>query len=218
MKQNPSETINVYKGRDVSPFLFHFVKGENPMSVLEQILKDNALKTCQYPFVCYTESPLRVMKDVLDYFQTFRSPMFAPYGIGLKKEQMFKTYGARPVIYGSSEEKNKLDKSIQWRFEQLDFENWDFSWQREWRTAGNYFELPEDDEDVIVICKQKDEIEHIKTLTDHPVISLEWVEEQHASDYIVDANMSFQLMSDLELELLKEECEELRKKYLENNK
>lgn len=223
MIQNPSETIDFYKGRDISPFLWHFVKGENPMLVLEKILKDNALKSSKHTFVSYTESPLRVMKDVLDYFQTFKdkpgcSPMFEPYGIGLKKQQMFKSYNARPVIYGTSGDKSKIAPSIQWRFEQLDFENWDFSWQREWRTEGDYFELPEDDEDVIVICRKENEVDYIKTLTDHPIISLEYVENNHASDYSVEGYAMFQLMTEWELEALREDCEELRKIYLKNVK
>jgi len=37
---NPIETINFYKGRDVSPYLYHFVKGNSPLQVLEKILKD----------------------------------------------------------------------------------------------------------------------------------------------------------------------------------
>lgn len=35
-----SEIITFYKGRDTSPYLFHFVRGSNPLSVLKQIHKD----------------------------------------------------------------------------------------------------------------------------------------------------------------------------------
>ena len=221
MKENPSDTISFYKGRDVSPYIFHFVKGRNPLSVLKQILNDNALKSSKYNYICYTESPLRVMKEVLDYFQTFKdkpgcSPMFEQYGIGIKKIQMFKSYNARPVIYGNSDEKGKLDESLRWRFEQLDYENWDFSWQREWRTEGKYLELPNDDKDVLVICRKEKEIEGLRMLTDHPIISLEWVENNHASDYTVEANASYQLMTEWELQALQEECEELKKRHLKN--
>lgn len=223
MKQSSSETINFYKSRDVSPFLFHFVKGKNPMSVLEKILKDNALKSIKHECISYTESPLRVMKNILDYFQTFKdkpgcSPMFEPYGIGLKKKKMFELYGARPVIYRASSDKKELDTSLHWRFELLDFDNWDFSWQREWRTEGKYFDLPEDDEDVIVICKKEDEVEHLKPLTNHPIISLELIENNHMSDYDAESMAYFQLMTEWELEVLKDECEELRKQYFINNK
>ena len=217
---NPIETINFYKGRDVSPYLFHFVKGDNPLWVLEQILKENALKTDKHNFISYTESPLRVMNDILDYFQVFRDkpgcrPIYEKYGIGINKKFMYEKYGARPVIYGPVEDKQLIDEELLWRFELLDFVNWDFSWQREWRTKGNYFELPEDDEDVVIICRHEKEAERLKELYGHPCVSFEYIEDNHASDYIAESYASIQLMSDFEMECLKQECEELRRKHQE---
>lgn len=216
MNTNPSETIDFYKGRDVSPFLFHFVKGDNPLRVLEQILKDNALKTNKHNFISYTESPLRVMNDILDYFQEYRDkpgcrPMYEKYGIGINKKLMYERYGARPVIYGPIEDKQLIDGSLHWRFELLDFVERNFSWQREWRTEGNYFELPEDDEDVVIICRYEKETKCLKERYDHPCISFEYIEDNHASDYIAESYASIQLLSDFEVECLREECEEIRK-------
>lgn len=216
------EVINFYKGRDISPYLFHFVKGDNPLQVLEQILKDNALKSDKYNFISYTESPLRVMNDVLDYFQMYKdkpgcSPMFEKYGIGLYKKRMYEEYGARPVIYGPLGDKKLIDKTLFWRFELLDFMKRNFSWQREWRTKGNYFELPEDDEDVVIICRYEKETECLKELYGHPCISFEYIENNHASDYIAESYANIQLMSDFELDCYKQEGEELRKMYLTNN-
>lgn len=218
MKRDPSETINFYKSRDISPYLFHFVKGNTPLQVLKQILKENALKSDKHEFICYTESPLRVMKDVLDYFQTFKGktgccPMFELYGIGLKKKDMFEKYGARPVIYGPLEDKNHMDGKLLWRFELLDFENANFSWQREWRTKGKFFELPEDNEDVIIICRYEKEVESLKELYGHPCISFEYVEKAHASDYNAESYAILQLMSNFEIECYKQEGEELKKTY-----
>lgn len=215
---NPIETINFYKGRDASPYLFHFVKGDCPLQVLEQILKDNALKSNKHNFVSYTESPLRVMNDILDYFQGYKdkpncSPMYEKYGIGINKKFMYEKYGARPVIYGPVEDKQLIDEELLWRFELLDFVNWDFSWQREWRTKGNYFELPEDEEDVVIICRYEKEAELLKEQYDHPCISFEYIEDSHASDYIAESYVGIQLMSDFEMECLKQECEELRKTF-----
>jgi len=218
MIESGSEIINFYKGRDVSPYLFHFVKGTNPFQVLEQILKDNALKSDKHNFISYTESPLRVMNDILDYFQKFRDkpgcrPMYEKYGIGINKKLMYDKYGARPVIYGTVEDKDHIDSSLHWRYEHLDFLKWDFSWQREWRTKGNYFELPEDDEDAVIICRYEKEAESFKELYGHPCISFEYIENNHASDYIAESYASIQLMSDFEIECLKQESEELRRTY-----
>lgn len=215
---NSIDTINFCKGRDVSPYLFHFVKGANPLQVLEQILKDNALKSDKHNFISYTESPLRVMNDILDYFQIYKDkpgccPMFEKYGIGLNKMKMYEKSGARPVIYGPLEEKTLIKKSFHWRYECLDFMKWDFSWQREWRTKGNYFELPEDDEDVVIICRYEKESERLKGKYGHPCISFEYIENNHASDYMAESYASIQLMSDFEIECIRQECEELRNKY-----
>lgn len=218
MIESGSETINLYKGRDISPYLFHFVKGDTPLRVLEQILKDNALKTDKHNFISYTESPLRVMNDILDYFQEFRDkpgcrPMYEKYGIGINKKFMYEKCGARPVIYGSNEDKEHIDEELLWRFELLDFVNWDYSWQREWRTKGNYFELPEDEEDVVIICRYEKETERFKQQYCHPCISFEYIDDSHASDYIAESYASIQLMSDFEMECLRKEGEELKRTY-----
>lgn len=224
MKHNPSEKIIIYKNRDVSPYLFHFVKsGEyvQPLDVLKKILKENLLIAKRYDYVSYTESPLRPMLDVLEYFQEFKDkpnckPMFEPYGIGIPKELMFKEYNARPVWYGTRDDDLLIPESLRWRFETFDMEQCDFSWQREWRTKGKTFELPEDDEDVIVICKYEIEAEALRNESNHPCISLEWVEQNHASDFDVQSYASIQMMSDFEIESLREECEEIRKKHKNN--
>ena len=101
---NPIETINFYKGRDVSPYLFHFVKGDNPLRVLEQILKDNALKSDKHNFISYTESPLRVMNDILDYFQEFKDkpgcrPMYELYMDLLKTNNLLMIHSCGGLNY-----------------------------------------------------------------------------------------------------------------------
>ena len=220
MNETGTEIINFYKGRDISPYLFHFVKGDNPLQVLKQILKDNALKSDKHDFISFTESPLRVMNDILDYFQKYIgkpycSPMYEKYGIGINKRYMYEKFGARPVIYGPHEEKQYISESFYWRYEDLDFLKWDFSWQREWRIKGNYFELPEDDEDVVIICRYEKEAERLKEQYGRPCISFEYIEDNHASDYIAESYACIQLMSDFEMEYLKQECEKLRRTHQE---
>lgn len=213
---NPIEVVKFYKGRDMSPYLFHFVKGDKPLSVLEQILNDNALKTEKHDFISFTESPLRVMADILDYFQKFKNkpncrPMYEKYGIGINKKYMYEECGARPVIYGPIEDKQLIDKTLRWRFELLDFVKRDFSWQREWRTKGNYFELPEDDEDVVVICEYEEEISSLRSMTNHPCVSLEWVVNNHATDFDVEGASVCRLLTDWEKITLREEGVKLKK-------
>ena len=124
---------------------------------------------------------------------------------------MYEKCGARPVIYGPIEDKQLIDKTLRWRFELLDFVKRDFSWQREWRTKGNCFELPEDDEDVVVICKYEEEISSLRSMTNHPCVSLEWVVNNHATDFDVEGTSVCQLLKDWEIITLREEGVELKK-------
>ena len=60
MIESSSEIIYFYKGRDVSPYLFHFVKGANPFQVLEQMLT-KCLTHCEYDY----------MPDMPDYMSDY---------------------------------------------------------------------------------------------------------------------------------------------------
>lgn len=60
------------------------------------------------------------------------NPIFAPYGIGFKKNHIF-TLGGRPAIYGKKEEVDFLPKVLKWRFVEYNPNHKDFTWLREWR-------------------------------------------------------------------------------------
>ena len=66
--------------------------------------------------------------------------MYAPYGIAIKKQHLFQL-GARPVIYGTIEEKDTLLESIKWRFEEYIPNIKDFTWLREWRLKSNLLDF-----------------------------------------------------------------------------
>lgn len=65
-------------------------------------------------------------------FNKYYNPMYAQYGIAIKKDYLF-NLGARPVIYGAKDEVNEIGKSLKWRFEEYIPNVKDFSWLREWR-------------------------------------------------------------------------------------
>lgn len=120
---------------DLSDFLFHFTKGHNAYETLCNILHDGKLiDISNRGYICFTEAPLGMLLPMFDYFQSHypNNPKYAPYGIGVNKRVVFEK-GVRPVIYGSKEEKFLLDKSIHWRFEEMNFPIPDYSWLREWR-------------------------------------------------------------------------------------
>ena len=142
---------------DMSDFLFHFTKGPNAFETLCGILEEGKLRdTNNRGYLCFTETPLSLLIPLFEYF-TKRypgNPMYAPYGIGVKKSRFFEL-GGRPVIYGKEEEKQFLDKSIQWRFEEMRLPYRDFSWLREWRIKRN--KLSFSNSGIMVITKTNEE-------------------------------------------------------------
>ncbi|MDY0103350.1 MAG: hypothetical protein RBS07_10450 [Lentimicrobium sp.] len=144
---------------DISDYLFHFTKGSKAFDTLVKIIDDKQLKDIKNNKVlCFTEAPVTLLKDMFEIFEKYTEPMYATYGIAVKKEHLF-DLGARPVIYGKPEEKNELAESIQWRFEEYIPNVKDFTWLREWRLNKNSLDLTQDN--CFIITKTKDEYESI---------------------------------------------------------
>lgn len=120
---------------DMSDYLFHFTKGEDACLTLEKILGERILRDINgNGYICFTEAPIHMLADFFKYIcQQYKIPkIIAPYGIGIKKDLLFKK-GARPVIYGTPDEKRLLSDELQWRHVDMNLPNYDFSWLREWR-------------------------------------------------------------------------------------
>lgn len=79
--------------------------------------------------------------------------MYAPYGIGVRKDIFWKM-GGRPVIYGEWEEYNQLPTELKWRFQLLKPDNYDFSWLREWRIPVKEINISQIEGFVAVDTKQ----------------------------------------------------------------
>ena len=93
---------------DISDYLFHFTKGSNALKILETIISDRKIKDMKNNgYICFTEAPVTMLADMFKIFMNYDNPMFAPYGIGLKKSFLYKL-GARPVIYSDSSDFEKL--------------------------------------------------------------------------------------------------------------
>lgn len=98
---------------DLSDYLFHFTNGKNAKETLKKITSEQAVRDVNNKgVICFTEAPLLSLVRMFDIFDKYESPMYAPYGIGVKKEDFFKL-GGRPVIYGLPEEKEYLNELIQ---------------------------------------------------------------------------------------------------------
>ena len=75
-------------------------------------------------------------------------PMYAPYGIGFKKDYLFER-GGRPAIYGKKEEEDLLPDDLKWRFVEYNPNYKDYTWLREWRV--NVPELHFNNDDCVII-------------------------------------------------------------------
>ncbi|MBD5306185.1 MAG: hypothetical protein HDS14_00945 [Bacteroides sp.] len=126
--------IKILRAReDLSDYVFHFTKKRNAFETLELILEEECIKDVNHNgHICFSESPLPLLPSMFKLFQKYENPIYAPYGIGIKKVQFWQM-GGRPVIYGDSKEEEVLPDEIKWRFQLLRPNAYDFSWLREWR-------------------------------------------------------------------------------------
>ena len=135
---------------DLSDYLFHFTKGKNAFETLTVILNDGLLKDVnKRGYLCFTEAPLTALFNMFQIFERYKNPMYAPYGIGIKKELLY-NMGCRPVIYGTYEDFEAFPKQLLWRCVEYKPKVNDYSWLREWRLKSDVFSLPKD---TIVITK-----------------------------------------------------------------
>ena len=158
---------------DISEYLFHFTKGQDAIHTLRTILSQQCLKKGDKCPICFTEAPLFFLPKMFELFMKRypNKPMYAPYGIGFKKDYIF-ALGGRPAIYGKKEEKDLLPEELKWRFVEYNPNYKDFTWLREWRV--NIPELFFDNNDCIII-----------TLNETQLFELTQ-EEGELEDFIID--------------------------------
>jgi len=147
--------LKIIKSReDISDYLFHFTNGKNARDTLEKITKEKCLRDVNNRgVICFTEAPLLSLTNMFKLFEQFENPMYAPFGIALKKKVLF-DLGARNVIYGLADEKRYLHNSIKWRFEEYEPSRKDFAWLREWRVPLKTIQLTIDNSFVITKTKK----------------------------------------------------------------
>lgn len=151
---------------DISDYLFHFTKGINAYDTLIQILGDSKLiDVNKKGYICFTEAPLTALYNMFQIFERFENPMYAPYGIGFKKNTLYNV-GCRPVIYGTNKDFGYIHKELYWRCVEYIPEIKDYSWLREWRLPQKCFTFNPDD--VIVFTKTIGEAHILMEITEDP--------------------------------------------------
>ncbi len=126
--------IDITKRReDISDYLFHFTKGANAKATLKNIIFQKKIVDLKgNGYICFSESPLTMLSPMFDFFKQYESPMYAPYGIGVKKEYLYKL-GGRPVILGDRNDLKIIPNELKWRHVFYSPNVYDYTWLREWR-------------------------------------------------------------------------------------
>lgn len=139
---------------DISDYVFHFTKGVEGLSTLITILKQKKIKDIHGTgFICFSEAPITMLPPMFNLFKRYPIPMYAPYGIGIPKEVLFRI-GGRPVIYGDDADLVFLPEEMAWRFVKYEPRTNDFSWLREWRLPHSELNLNKDS--LIIIDRHED--------------------------------------------------------------
>ena len=174
---NPSE--NLVKNRnDLSPYLFHFTKGEDAYDKLTNILNQLKLTSSTHDYICFTETPITHFRENLLYMNSFYKPMLSFYGIGFRRDLLIKDFGAKSVIYGDKMDEENLKKiDMDWRFEELNVLTHDFTWLREWRIRHEFDFSSISPEDIIIIAKTDDEVKNLCSLQELEDIDYEYEPE-----------------------------------------
>lgn len=148
--------------QDISDYLFHFTKRRDAIDSFKSILLDNAIKDIKgVGYLCFSETPLTMLPSMFKIFEKYEDPLYAPFGIGIKKDVFYKA-GGRPVIYGDQEEKLMLPEKLKWRFVYMHPDRYDYSWLREWRIPCSKYEL--NFKDSFAVVGRKDDVFNMHSL------------------------------------------------------
>lgn len=155
-----STLLDIIKSReDISDYLFHFSTGKTGYETLEKIIDcDAIIDVNNRGCICLTETPITLLTEMFSIFNRYYNPMYAQYGIAIKKDFLF-NLGARPVIYGTKEDEKEIGEKLKWRFEEYEPNVKDFSWLREWRIDKKEIQL--DKENCFIITKTKVELDSL---------------------------------------------------------
>lgn len=180
--------LEIFESReDLSDYVFHFTKGSNAREILKKILCDGAVKDMSgNGYICFSESPLTMLPAMFDIFNHYKEPMYAPYGVGFRKDWIFDK-GGRPVFYVTKSELRDLPESMRWRGIEYEPHNYDFSWLREWRINASEVKFTE--EDAIIIAPTSEEANDFSFELDD--ITLDGDVEENNTEFVGFADGKF---------------------------
>lgn len=143
---------------DISDYMFHFTRTDIAKDTLQNIIESGAIKGVKSKgYICFTEANIAMLSEMFKFFECWKEPMFAPYGIGIERRYFIEQLGGKPAIYGDMQDKSMISTRLWWRF--VDFMPKDFTWLREWRVPLTKVDL--DPEHCIIITKYKNELKEM---------------------------------------------------------
>lgn len=164
-----NETLcRILKSReDVSQYLYHFTKGSNASDILKNIIISNSIQDVSgRGYICFTETPITQLTEMFKIFASYHNPMYAPYGIAIRKDVLF-NIGARNVSYVTKVELQAVPYSEKWKYEEYQSSKKDFSWLREWRIRKKQVTL--NSRNCFLITKTKNELHQLLFDLENPI-------------------------------------------------
>jgi hypothetical protein len=171
---------------DLSNRLIHLTSGESTEDVFRNFLSilklrrlignDGKIKG-GYKCVCFSEAPVSILGQML----AEAGSRYAPYGVMVDKKWLY-SRGGRPVIYQSEAEFLQLPEAFRHRHVRYEpGSGIDFTWEREWRIAGDV-EIPPDQVTLVVPNRKFPDLakEHVGAFpkeaqeTERGFYSLDW--------------------------------------------
>lgn len=182
---------------DLSKYLFHFTKGRNAKDTLVSIINDGKIKDIhQTGRICFSEAPVTILAPMFNIFRRYRKPMYAPYGVGIRKDVVYQN-GGRPVIYGDETDEKIINQSeaLKWRYELYKPGKHDFTWLREWRLPKNDIKLSFDD--CFIVVDTNNDIEELWHLINAIDIDIDAQPEDGGvhTDYNVHLSRRYRMVS-----------------------
>lgn len=85
---------------------------------------------------CFSEAPLSAVPRITEAIDG-NAARYMSYGVAISKKAVFEA-GGRPVIYLPDSEGTWIPDDEKWRHVRFEFNNVDFTYEREWRAPGDF--------------------------------------------------------------------------------
>ena len=152
-------------------------EGGSGLEALQRILRERKIRASAhlirggYPVVPFTECPPEDLPKLIAWRAGLRRWTLEPYGIALSKMKLVEL-GARPVIYGTPADFEKLEERDQPFFQLADSRSGYWRDEREWRVVGDVALKSFAEKDVVVFVPSTHESTPLTECSKYRIIPL----------------------------------------------